>query len=715
MVGVVPGAHLQVFPVDAGAGSADDARVSARQVRLTTTLAVGGVAILIAVVVSIAAPRGVSVTGSLAWIGLAVVPLYLVAVWLNRRRPDHPQSRRLLLVATAGAVGVAIEVLVRLAFAESSSTGWLWWANLLYQLAGILTQIGAAQLFATYPDGTVEKPWQATFVRFTWWLLALPPMLLLASPTVPVDQYLINPPPTVPNPVAVPWLAALEPVLNLLYISYLGGLLAMVVLLTRFHSAGREQRRRMQLLVWVVTFGVAVLAGSFLLQVLGAPDGVTRAVQSLFLVILFMVPVSIVVGVMRYRLYEIDLIVRRSVVYGGLSAGIAVIYIGLAVAPGLALGDQIPVQLAVVLTIVAALAFQPLRRRLENVADRWVFGKRVNRYQLLTEFGAELEATVGLGDLLPRLAEAVRQGLGAPWVRVSLPGASAIAGEPDGPAELTVPLERAGDRPGVNWTVQGTIECGVKPGGYEPGDTELLVTLAGQASTAIANVRLTAELAARLAELERSRARIVAAQDAERRRIERNIHDGAQQEVVALMMKLRLARNQIGRGERTAEDALAELQMDVRELLVDLRELAHGIHPPVLSDGGLVAAVEARTARLPIDVRISVPPDLRGARFAEDVEGAAYFVVCEALTNVVKHSGATGTRIELDSSPGRLSVLVRDDGAGFAAADAPGTGLTNLRDRVEALGGLFRVETQPGQGTLVVADLPVTKNGASHG
>jgi signal transduction histidine kinase len=288
------------------------------------------------------------------------------------------------------------------------------------------------------------------------------------------------------------------------------------------------------------------------------------------------------------------------------------------------------------------------------------------------------------------------------------------SGEPSGPADLTVPLERTGDRPGVSWTVQGTIECGGKPEGYEPVDRELLTTLAGQASTAIANLRLTAELAARLDELERSRARIVAAQDVERRRIERNIHDGVQQEVVALMMKLRLARNQIGRGERTPEDALSELQFDVKELLVDLRELAHGIHPPVLSDGGLVAAVEARTARLPFDVRISAPASLRSRRFAEDVEGAAYFVICEALTNAVKHSGAQATDIELSTTPGQLSVQVSDDGAGFASDDPPGSGLTNLRDRIEALGGRFSVETGPGRGTRVLADLPVSVNGVAH-
>jgi signal transduction histidine kinase len=276
------------------------------------------------------------------------------------------------------------------------------------------------------------------------------------------------------------------------------------------------------------------------------------------------------------------------VVYGVLSLGIAVIYTGLAAAPGLALGNQIPVQLAVVLTILAAMVFQPLRRRLDALADRWVFGTRVNRYQLLTTFGASLEQTVDQRELLPKLAQTVQLGLTASWVRVLVPDKSATAGEPSGAPELVVPLGRRGD-------AVGRIECGAKDGGYEPADVELLTTLAAQAATAIANLRLAAVLAERIEELARSRARIVTAQDIERRRIERNIHDGAQQHVVALITKLRLARNQLGRGERSSDEVFGELQADARELLADLRELAHGIHPPVLSDRGLVAAVEARS------------------------------------------------------------------------------------------------------------------------
>jgi len=260
--------------------------------------------------------------------------------------------------------------------------------------------------------------------------------------------------------------------------------------------------------------------------------------------------------------------------------------------------------------------------------------------------------------------------------------------------------------------VVGRIECGPKDGDYSAEDRELLATLAGQAATAIANVRLAAQLSERLTELARSRARIVSAQDAERRRIERNIHDGAQQQVVALITKLRLARNQLDRGEPPAallnelQADARELLTDLRELLTDLRELAQGIHPPVLSDNGLVAAVEARASRLPLNVVVRADDGLRMRRLAEDVEGAAYYVICEALTNVVKHAAATEGEVALCAVNGSLQIEVRDDGVGVGTPNGRGTGVTSMRDRVEALGGALRIESRPGTGTRVHVELP---------
>lgn len=673
------------------------------RLRLQALIGIGGAALLMAIVGKlVTGPPDHGYAGEFAWIGLGVLPLYVVAVWLVRRRPDHPQSARLLLMACSLTAGSAIDVLVQAAHRTNDVVSWLWAATLASQFAAALTVISAATLLASYPDGTVEQRWQRLVLRALWALLTIPPLLLLASPTLVIDPFLLNPPPQVPNPAALPWLAGLAPPLAAVLQSNLAGVAALPILATRYRQATPEQRLRMRPLVFALGLGVSALVAQNVARAAGLPptSSYDWVFNIFYLTVVLMIPVSIVLGVLRYRLFDIDLVIRRSVVYGVLSLGIAAVYIGAAAAPGLALGSQIPAELAVVLTIIAAVAFQPVRRRLEALADRWVFGARVNRYKLLTTFGASLEQTIELPELLPTLADTIRRGLAASWARVSLPDLSATAGEPTGVAALTVPLERSGQ------TV-GQIECGAKHGGYEPVDLELLTTLAGQAATAIANVQLTAELAERLHELARSRARIIAAQDTERRRIERDLHDGAQQHVVALIMKLRLARNQLGRGERSAEDVLGELQTDTRQLLADLRDLAHGIHPPVLSDRGLVAAVEARADRQPLDVAVHAEPALREQRLGSDVEVAAYFTVCEALTNIVKHAHTNQAQIALSTVNGHLEIVVSDNGTGYTATQGGGHGLTNLRDRVEALGGSLHVEGHPGAGTSVRVELPV--------
>ncbi|HEX6355615.1 sensor histidine kinase [Actinophytocola sp.] len=665
-------------------------------------IVLGGAGLLVAFWHAFAIPGEDGVLGGLSWLGIGVAPLYVVSVWVISRRPEHPQARRLLLMGSSLAVSVAVEGLVQDAVRRSGAGTWLWWPNLIYQYSGVLSLISGVLLLGCYPDGVVERAWQRRALRLVWLYLLVPPLLLLSRPTLLLDRYLFELPPPVASPFTVSWLGFLDGPLTSLYVYYYGALVLAAVLFVRFVQADHELRAKMRLLVYVTALLIAMTALTLALEASYGADRPlwVRLLNGLYIMMLLMVPVTIVIGIVRHRLFEMEPVVRRSTVFTVLSLLIAGAYLGVAAAPGLTLGREIPVELAVAITIVAAVAFQPLRRRLERLADRLVFGERVNRYHLLTTFGARLEQTVELGDLLPQLAATIHEGLGARWVRVTLPEASAVVGEPAGEPALRVPLER------------GHIECGPRDGGYAPEDRELLRTLATQAATAIANVQLTARLAEQVDELARSRARIVAAQDSERRRIERDIHDGAQQHLVALIMKLRLARNQIGRGERSADDVLDELQGEARDLLADLRELAHGIHPPVLSDQGLVVAVQARADRLPLDIRVHADAALRAERLHADVEGAAYFVICEALTNVVKHSAARSAGIELSMNEGLVTVRVHDDGVGLADGQRGGVGLTNLRDRVEALGGRLTVHSEPGAGTSVRAELPV---GASHG
>ena len=216
------------------------------------------------------------------------------------------------------------------------------------------------------------------------------------------------------------------------------------------------------------------------------------------------------------------------------------------------------------------------------------------------------------------------------------------------------------------------------------------------------NVRLDAELQARLDQLQESRARIVEAGYAARRRLERDLHDGAQQRLVGLALDLRLARERLDDDPGAAASMLDEASAELSKATEELRELARGIHPAILSDRGLEAAVESLAQRAPLPVQIDASVD---GRLPDPVEAAAYFVVSEALTNVVRHSGAERAEVGIRRDDGRLVVEVADDGSG--GADPAGSGLRGLADRVAALDGRLRVDDPAGGGTIVRADIPL--------
>jgi signal transduction histidine kinase len=285
------------------------------------------------------------------------------------------------------------------------------------------------------------------------------------------------------------------------------------------------------------------------------------------------------------------------------------------------------------------------------------------------------------------MADTLQEGLGLRWARVRLDPAPPLGDEE--PA-LTVPILLDGEQLGV-------VECGPRDAGPLTTDDEaVIVTFARQAALAVRNVRLTAEL-------DRSRARLVRAQDVERRRIERDLHDGVQQHLVALIGQAARVRGRLADGPDGGP--LAELQEGLQQALTDLRELAHGIHPSLLSDRGLLAAVESLAARSSVPVSVRADPDLRDRRFPEAIEGAGYFTVAEALANAGKHAAAKRIDVSLARSDQTLHITVHDDGTGFDPAAAVGEGLANLNERLAALGGRLEVASRPGDGTTVTARL----------
>jgi signal transduction histidine kinase len=239
-----------------------------------------------------------------------------------------------------------------------------------------------------------------------------------------------------------------------------------------------------------------------------------------------------------------------------------------------------------------------------------------------------------------------------------------------------------------------------------PIEIKLMDDLAHQAGLVLKNVGLTATLQARLEDLRASRQRLVAAQDDERRKLERNLHDGAQQHLVAIKVKLGLVELLAGKNPEQARATILALKHDADEALETLRDLARGIYPPLLADKGLTAALEsqARKATLPVHI------DSAGVgRYPQETEAALYFCTLEALQNVQKYASASGVAVRLRDEHMQVLVEVTDDGCGFdPTAVTRGAGLTNMEDRLDALGGTLRIESSPGLGTTLRAMVPVS-------
>jgi len=642
----------------------------------------------------------VDVGTGLAW--------YLAGALAYMARPTNRAAWLLLITVTALTIGKCIGNAIALASMTRPELAHDWAAVVLVDAAGWAVTAAGVAVFAMFPDGKYQRRYERWIVRSV--PLAFLPLVLLyllGSPRIGTSQF-----GWVSLDAASPlYVRGLDPV-GAVAGAVIGATLlvvvpALAILLLRYRRFGAEQRRQIK---WPL-YALSVSAISVVVLALApGPPAIPfwiAAVQ--YVGTMALLPAGLALGIVMHRGLDIDDVIRRSVVYGALWAVIAAAYVVVAAALGVAVGQRVPLALAVLLAIVATLFFQPARRRLERFADRVVFGPRLSGYELISQLGMRLQSTVAPEDVAGSVAATIQAGLGASWVRVMLdrpermPIASAGTDPGYGVAELSAPLVH-GDR------IVGVIECGPKTEGrYNSADQELLNTLGRQAALAIRNSQLAGELSLSVDELAASRARLVQAEELERRRLERDLHDGVQQELVGVLARLGLARNQLRRDRALAEATLREAQIDAQRALESLQELARGIHPAILTDRGLVEAVEERATRMPIPVEVHANGLGGGARFPLEMEGAAYFFVSEGLANIVKYASATRAFVRFHTEPGRLVVEVQDDGRGFDPAMVKKSGLRGLEDRISALGGRVEVVSRPGQGTELRAVLPMSE------
>jgi signal transduction histidine kinase len=560
-------------------------------------------------------------------------------------------------------------------------------------------------LVLLYPTGRVPGPrWRwlpiaiATFGALAFLTGLVYPGRLELDISTPVD-----------NPLGVGALrgvAGLAAPVGYLGLILVGAPLSITALVLRYRRSAGEERQQIRWLAYIASATLVLIVVGVVTALLMGESYATSLVDDLFVLVGFGlvgigVPIAMGVAVMRYRLYDLDLVVKKTVVFALVAATITILALVVALAvPVLVVGVGLSGWEWGLLTlgVVLGALVGPVRRRATKIADRIVYGGRATPYEVLSRFSERVGETYATEDVLPRMARVVGEATGADGARVLLrvgAGQREVARWPEDrdvhPREFVVPVVHQGEDLGALTVSMPASDP------MSPAKERLIRDLAAQAGLVLRNVRLIEELRA-------SRQRLAAAQDHERRRIERNIHDGAQQQLVALAVKLRLADALVGKDESKAHAMLAELQAETNDALENLRDLARGIYPPLLADKGLVAALEGQARRSTIPVTI----DGDGiGRYPQEAEAAVYFCALEALQNVAKYADADRIAVRLAASDGSLRFEVEDDGRGFDPSAARGSGLTNMRDRLDALGGTLVVRSEPGAGTTVAGSIPV--------
>lgn len=723
----------------------------------TAAVAAVGVAATAAGVLAWRAGGGGAAPG-MAQYAVVTVGASLLGGFVLWHRPDNRYGRIHL------AVGLLFGLVVLSAGILSTAEDLPAWAGRLALAASWLAMPLLLPLWvmviAAFPDGTFHRKFlgPATLAAGLAMALVAGAAYLVVPAGVRLPLIQVTLPPELSGP-----LAGSAPHGGYRLLSAAGAvlgtaapLLALVALAHRYRRSGLVVRQQIK---WLLA-GAAVSVPLQAVPVAALESGPLRtAVAALVLLAVPLPLVAAAVAILKHRLWEIDLIISHGLVYAALSGMLSLVFVTAAVAAGVTLGGADGrVVAAIGLALLVSHLAARLRRRMVGVIGRALYGEGP-RGLLALSAQPDRSGRSDAPSQGERIASVTRSALGAPWAQVWLflprDGAAGgvlhpLAGSPPRPAPpVMVPeasrgaltdladARQVGDLPPdlallvapvadggtdlvaslvVEGELLGALVCGARTGDpYSRDELALLTVLARDAALALRNLHLEEELRRRLkdielqaTELRRSRQRLVNAQDQERRRIERDLHDGAQQQLVALAAALRRTAGTARAAGSDEATELARLADQAEEAVFSLQELARGIYPSVLADQGLPAALRTQAARLPVGVRIEVAPAL-SRRLPRDLEAVLYYVALEALTNTVKHAPGAQVTVSLRADvTTRVAVLeVHDDGPGFDPASPRRSGLQNMADRVEAAGGRFSVESAPGAGTWVRAEVPV--------
>ncbi len=652
------------------------------------------------------------------WI-LAFSVFAITGALITWQRPEHVMGPLFLLLGLVSPLANGMAAAALGAFADHSLL-----------LRSLLAAIGVAATTAylpllpiaivIFPDGRSPSP------RWRWFMLACAMTSVVGATAAFLtgawggdETQTIVGPPFEGTPAAVGF--GLSPI----YHGLIAGLMLASAggIVLRYRRSDAVTRRQIRWLVLAVLLMVVLACGVILLEFIRGESATLGMVVAISLGIA-LVPTSVTVAILRHRLFNIDVALNRTIVFGALAAFITSVYVAIVVGLGSLLGDPSNLALTVGATALVAGVFEPARVRVQHWANVAVYGRRATPYEVLATIAGEM-GSAGTDDAqLEAMAALLADGTGAShatvWVAIEDHLRAAGCWPPHDPAEH--PPMPSGDMHTTSAAGSVHLEPVHQDGEpigalslerrrddpVTPREQRLVAELAGQASLVLGNARLRTRLQARLEELRASRQRLVATQDEARRRLERDLHDGAQQQLVALKVKLGMARTIAAKEDAgtTVVGRLEELSATA-DLAVDgLRSLARGIYPPLLEAEGLERATSAQVGRVPIHVSIRADGV---QRYSRDVEATIYFCVVEALGNTLRHASATSVEIVLEDRNGHLGFSLTDDGCGFERGTSPGgLGLRNMADRIEALGGSLTVTSAPGSGVRIDGVLPST-------
>jgi signal transduction histidine kinase len=671
--------------------------------------------LLLLTVTALAVSAGFGVASGDLMDAFAFTPLLLafavVGAIAASHRPANPIGWLFLAEGLGFALAVATDTYATYATrAGAAAPPSVAWGDWLGAILGELAFLFALAILL-FPDGRLPSPrWRV----IAWLIVAGEALIVLMAATsgaalrAQTSAVRVSPVRLIPDSVA-------DPVVNVVQTAFIPLCLAAAAgLAVRYRRAAPDVRHQIKWVAYTsLLTAVALLITGI---VFGNPLGALLTVGPL-------IPVAAGIAIFKYRLYDIDVVISKTIVYGSLAAFITVVYVVIvagigSVGSGFAqAGSRPDLGLSIVATAVVAVAFQPVRERAQRLANRLVFGQRATPYEALSEFAGRMGGTYAAEDVLPRMARVLAEGTGASRAVVWLKDGDGLAAGASWPTEAGPPQRLApvaltgGEPPAIagagrvalvpyQGETLGALSVSKRPGEpLTPVEGKLMSDLAAQAGLVLHNIGLTEQLHARLAELQASRLRIVTAQDEQRRRIERDIHDGAQQQLLAIADTLAAAQSLAGHDAERERALVAQLKAETSGALETLRELARGIYPPLLADQGLATAVRAQAGKAPGPVEVST--DGVG-RYPPEIETAIYFCCVEALQNAARHAPGSTVRVSLADSGAEVAFTIADDGSGFdPAAASNGTGLRNMSDRLAALGGSCQVDSSPGRGTTV--------------